>query len=347
MEANDKIPLISASLHEWYAQNKRDLPWRHSQDPYHIWLSEVILQQTRVEQGLPYYHSFVAAFPTVEDLAMAPEDEVMKLWQGLGYYSRARNLHRAAKIVTNEFGGRFPNTKDGLLTLPGVGPYTAAAIASIAFEEAAPVVDGNVIRVISRLFGISAPVDSPATLREIHALAKSLLAEHKPSVHNQAMMEFGALQCTPKPDCSACPIQTYCNAMATSRVHILPVKAKKLKRKQRHFHYLVANHEDQILLEKRGSGDIWQGLYQFPMIERSEAPDLAMMEQHLETTIRGMGRRHVSPKHVLTHQDIHATFYELQVDLHKKSKFELHDKRELHRFAVPKLIERFLKKWMP
>ncbi|MBF1606902.1 MAG: A/G-specific adenine glycosylase, partial [Prevotella sp.] len=252
---------FAATLLQWFKNNGRSLPWRETKDAYAIWLSEVILQQTRIVQGMSYWERFMAKWPTVNDLAAATEDEVLKAWQGLGYYSRARNLHTAAQQVM-ELGG-FPQTFKELKTLKGVGDYTAAAIASIAFGEPVAVVDGNVYRVLSRYYGIDTPIDSTEGKKEFQALAQSLLPINEPADYNEAIMDFGATQCTPNsPHCSACPLCETCVAFREQRINELPVKSKKVKQRERHFTYLCIEYEGKIAIHQRGAGDIWQGLWE-------------------------------------------------------------------------------------
>ena len=259
---------FTTHLLQWASQHERHLPWKESKNPYYIWLSEIILQQTRVEQGLPYYLKFVEHYPTVFDLANATEDEVLKDWEGLGYYSRARNLHAAAKYIATELDGHFPDTYDSILKLKGVGPYTAAAIASFAFQLPYAVVDGNVYRVLSRFFGMDTPIDSTIGKKQFANLAQQLLDPTKPDVYNQAIMDFGATWCTPKQaKCNKCPLSEQCAAFQTNRVEKYPIKQKKLKKRTRYFHYLIFNYSGQTWIEKRAGKDIWQGLYQFPLIE--------------------------------------------------------------------------------
>lgn len=338
---------ISARLIAWYKENQRILPWRKDVSAYTTWLSEIILQQTRVEQGLPYFNRFAAAFPTVDDLAEASEDHVLKLWQGLGYYSRARNLHKAARVIVDEHNGRFPESYDEIIQLPGIGPYTAAAIASIAFGEEKAVVDGNVIRVISRLFGIMEAVDAPSTRKVIESLVAELIQNQDPSDFNQGIMEFGALQCTPKQaSCPTCPLQHHCWAFAQGRVHEIPQKAKKVKRRSRYFHFLVVNGSNKILIEQRGEKDIWTGLYQFPMIETSVNRELTPSEILSETALQGKLKRvNAVGKHVLSHQDLFARFYHLEATPENGMRFQLVTVEELHTFALPRLIDRYLENY--
>ena len=259
-----KINLFAPKLIDWYHHQRRNLPWRHTRDPYFIWLSEVILQQTRVAQGLPYYQQFTEAYPTVFDLAAAPEQEIMRLWQGLGYYSRARNLSQTAQFIVQEQNGQFPDSYHKLLKLKGIGPYTAAAIASFAYDEAVAVVDGNVYRVLARVFGLATDITSTEGKKQFAQLANELLDVSQPATYNQAIMEFGALQCTPvSPDCLLCPFQANCVANATGQIAKLPVKTKKTKVRERFFNYFVIIKNQEIALKQRTDRDIWQQLYDF------------------------------------------------------------------------------------
>ena len=302
-------------LIRWYQGNARDLPWRQTRNPYFIWLSEIILQQTQVQQGLPYYLRFVKAYPTVQDLAKAPTDDVLKLWQGLGYYSRARNLQFAANTVVRELGGTFPSSFKALKQLKGVGDYTAAAIASIAFNEPVAAVDGNVYRVLSRIFAIDTPIDSPKGKSQFAALAQALLDQNDPGTFNQALMEFGALYCKPvQPNCGACVFADKCLAYQAGRVAELPIKAKKTKIKALYFNYLVMiDPHQKTLLKKRTSGAIWEGLYEF-ILHADETPlsvvdSLRWLEKNYafakKATIRHESK---SYKHLLSHRTIHARF---------------------------------------
>ena len=255
-------------LLRWFAQNSRPLPWKGERDPYKIWLSEIILQQTRVEQGLPYYQKFIERYPTVGQLADAPEDEVLKLWEGLGYYSRARNLHTTAKRIAGELGGKFPSTYEDIRALKGVGDYTAAAIASFAFGLPYAVLDGNVFRVLARFFGIATPTDTSAAKKEFAALAGALLDPSRPGDFNQALMDFGATHCTPQqPKCPACLLRTHCAAFQQNRVAELPVRSKGVVKKDRYFVYLVAQYKGDIFVRKRTGKDIWRNLWEFPLLE--------------------------------------------------------------------------------
>ena len=280
----DKILFFRESLLNWFAQNHRPLPWKGEKDPYKIWLSEIILQQTRVGQGLPYYQHFATRYPSVRDLAAAPEDELLKLWEGLGYYSRARNLHATTKYIAGELNGVFPATYEGIRALKGIGDYTAAAIASFAFNLPHAVIDGNVYRVIARFFGVETPVDTPAAKKEFSAIARQLLDLQRPGDFNQAMMDFGATCCAPRqPRCTSCPVRTECAAFQSGRVSALPVKSKAAARKERFFVYLVADHRGTTRMQKRTGKDIWRNLYEFPLLEISALPkDNSVVAQRMQ-----------------------------------------------------------------
>ena len=309
---------LAAALLAWYPRHHRDLPWRHTRDPYAIWLSEVILQQTRVAQGLPYYETFLAAYPTVQELAAAPEAEVLRYWQGLGYYSRARNMHHTAQQVVKEHNGRFPGTYAGLLQLRGVGPYTAAAIASFAFDEAVAVLDGNVYRVLARIFGLHSDIAAPSSRKEFQALADQHIPAAAPADFNQAIMEFGAIQCTPnKPDCLFCPLQAQCWAFQHGQVALLPVKSKAKASRTRYFHYFVLRHGEQTYMRERREKDIWQGLYDFTLAETT-VPELPPAEllRHLDALGAALNTSQAAEpsatyRHVLSHQKLEARFHAL------------------------------------
>jgi A/G-specific adenine glycosylase len=345
---------FTKQLLKWFGTINRPMPWKGEKDPYLICLSEIILQQTRVEQGLPYFLKFKKKYPTVIKLANAPEDEVMKLWQGLGYYSRARNLHAAAKTIRDDFKGKFPTNYDDILSLKGVGEYTAAAIASFAYELPYPVVDGNVFRVLSRYFGINTPIDSPKAKKEFTALAEELLLlSDKTSRFNQAIMDFGALQCKPaSPDCAQCPLVKKCFAFNNSKVNALPVKKKKLKVKERFFHYLVIKNGKQLLLHKRTGNDIWKNLYEFPMIEA----DRLLSEKELQKNNLFKELFHnkkvkissfaMAPAQKLTHQKINAGFFEITVSAFPdvaEFGFLKADEKKLNNFAFPKMMDWYFK----
>lgn len=268
-----KTDFFRKNLLAWHVNHLRPMPWKGERDPYKVWLSEVILQQTRVEQGLPYYERFVAAYPTVRHLAEAPQDEVFKHWEGLGYYSRARNLHAAAKHIALDLGGIFPDTYAGIRELKGVGDYTAAAIAAFAFDLPHAVLDGNVYRVLARFFGIETPTNTPVAKREFAALAQQLLDTAHPGAYNQAIMDFGAGHCTPRqPACATCPLAAQCAAYQTGKVDILPIKTKAMPKQARFFAYAVCYHRDSVLVQQRSENDIWKNLYEFPLLELPAAP---------------------------------------------------------------------------
>jgi len=336
-------------IYKWYNNNKRDLPWRETSDPYKIWISEIILQQTRVAQGMGYYNRFVEEFPTIFDLANASEDTVLKLWQGLGYYSRARNLHFTAKFIVNNHNGIFPSDYKSILSLKGIGNYTSAAIASIAFDLPYAAVDGNIYRVISRYFGISTPIDSEKGKSEIQKIANELILEKNPGFHNQAFMEFGALQCVPKsPNCNLCPLQGTCYAAINNLTDQIPVKEKKVKQRTRFFYYYVIESKDSILLEKRTGKDIWKNLHQFPLIEsESELAENEILNLSTPVdTLKNANFKSISEsvKHVLTHQTIYARFIHIETDDFnlKDSNFIRVNKKDIYKFAVPRLLENYL-----
>ena len=313
---------FTKSLIAWYLQSKRDLPWRHTKNPYHIWLSEIMLQQTRVAQGMPYYFAFTEAFPTVFDLAAASEQQVLKLWQGLGYYSRARNLHKTAQIVAFELDGNFPENYRDLLKLKGVGDYTAAAIASFSFNEAVPVVDGNVFRVLSRYFDMETDIANASAKKEFAALAFELMPKENPAVFNQAIMEFGALQCVPKnPNCSVCPLNAGCLALRNKKVDQLPVKSKKAKVRSRYFNYLIFSDDDEkTILQKRTAKGIWHNLYEFPLIETDYEVDEVFISGQIQkkhfvaNDIVSLSElRHDVSVHKLTHQHLYIKFWQVKV----------------------------------
>ncbi len=341
---------LSGAIYNWYRKNKRDLPWRQTSDPYKIWISEIILQQTRIDQGISYYHKFTEAFPKVTDLANATEDKVLKLWQGLGYYSRARNLHRAAKEITEKYQGVFPHLYDNIRSLPGVGPYTAAAVASIAFGLPYPSVDGNVYRVLSRFYGLETPIDSTSGKKEFLELSETLIEESDPGMHNQAFMEFGALQCIPKnPDCGNCPLKQSCYAVINKKVDSLPVKVKKTKQSKRYFYYYLIEQDDAIYLEKRTGKDIWKNLYQFPLAETKNAlNDKQLIQQNIPGLPNNTAFNVVSvteaKKHILSHQIIWAKLIRIEIskDVTIENPFIKVNKKDISKFAVPRLLELFM-----
>ena len=331
----------------WYLENKRDLPWRATKDPYQIWLSEIILQQTRVEQGKPYYFKFLERFPDVFSLACASEEEVLKLWQGLGYYSRARNLHFTARYVANELNGNFPSTYKGLIKLKGVGDYTASAIASVCYDEPQAAVDGNVFRVFSRIFGIDTPTNTGAGIKEFKELGQQLIDKDDPATFNQAVIEFGSEQCKPRnPLCSTCIFAESCVAFNDGRIKELPVKLKNLKIKKRHFNYLVfLSAEKETLFQKRRRKGIWQGLYEFPLIETSSEASAEQLVMEPEVETLGFKPQDVTLYnqepilHKLTHQHILTKFWIIDCE-------ELPQKgvsyEQINKYPVPVLIGNFI-----
>ena len=343
---------FSRKLIDWYRENGRDLPWRRTKNPYLIWISEIILQQTRVAQGYDYYQRFVTRFPDVFALAAADEDEVMKYWQGLGYYSRARNLHAAARRMA-EAGG-FPVTYAGVRALKGVGEYTAAAICSFAWKLPYAVVDGNVYRVLARIFGIDTPIDSNAGKKVFSGLAAELLDRRHPDLYNQAIMDFGAIQCTPKvPVCLYCPLRENCVALASGQVEKLPVKAGKSVVKPRYFNYLHIHCRGVNLLARREAKDIWQNLYEYPLIETGQETELEVLQQtpaYLELMQEAgeiqILRSFIMPKHVLSHRIIYARFYEIEVERFSPvmQRFLQVPEEELEQYAVSRLIALYREK---
>jgi len=339
---------FSNKLLKWYALHKRDLPWRNTNNPYIIWLSEIILQQTRVKQGLPYFNKFIHEFPAISDLANAPEDKVLKLWQGLGYYSRARNLHASSKIINTQYEGQFPKTYKEIMQLKGIGDYTASAISSFAFGLNYAVVDGNVVRLLSRYFGIDMPFDEPKGKKEFKKLAQELLPKLNAAEHNQAIMEFGALQCTPKsPNCSSCVLEESCMAFSENNVSLYPVKKKKLKIKNRFIHFLIIDSNLQVLLAKRTNG-IWKGLYEFPFLEfaiQMDNKDVIASEQwkkifgHADLNIKS-----VSPSftHRLSHQKIEAIFWQVKINKFNLEGYDFIAIDNLGSFPISRLLEKYL-----
>ena len=314
---------FSNVLIKWYLQNKRDLPWRNTTNPYPIWLSEIMLQQTRVAQGMPYFLSFTTAFPTVFDLAAAHEEEVLKLWQGLGYYSRARNLHKTAQYIASDLAGIFPDNYSDLLKLKGVGEYTAAAIASFSYNEAVPVVDGNVFRVLSRYFDIEIDIAQASAKKEFAALAFELMPKDNPATFNQAIMEFGALQCVPKsPNCGICVFNESCAALQKKKVDQLPVKSKKVKVRNRYFNYLVvADENDNTIIQKRTDKGIWHNLYEFPLIETEKEEDFDFITERIESDyfqensiLSILEDNDKSVIHKLSHQHLHIKFWKVNLN---------------------------------
>ena len=338
---------FAKELIDWYLDNKRDLPWRATKDPYEIWLSEIILQQTRVEQGKPYYFKFLRNYPDVFTLANASEEEVLKLWQGLGYYSRARNLLFTARYVAFELGGKFPTSYKELKKLKGVGDYTASAIASVCYDEAQAAVDGNVYRVLARLFGIATPTNSTQGIKQFRQLGQDLIDPDDPGTFNQALIEFGSEQCKPRqPLCGTCPFSSECVAFQQGRIKELPVKLKNLKIKQRHFNYLVfLSEENETLLRQRTGKGIWQGLYEFPLVETLD--EVGVKNLVLEENFREYSQQVSKPKlynekvivHKLTHQHIHTKFWIVNCEKLPEQGIPL---KNLNTYPVPVLIENFI-----
>ncbi len=346
----DKREIFHNILRTWYLKHKRDLPWREQVSPYYIWLSEIILQQTRVDQGLPYYFKFISKYPTIFDLADASEEEVLKLWQGLGYYSRARNLHATARIIASERNGQFPETYAELKKLKGIGDYTASAIASICFNEPTAVVDGNVYRVLSRIFGISTLVNSTAGAKEFKALAQHLIDSDDPGTFNQAIMEFGARHCLPQnPDCPNCVFATNCEALRTGAVGKLPVKLSKKPVRKRFFNYIVMlseAHNSTWLRQRNGKG-IWQHLYEFPLVETDKEVSAAELLEHegykslcKKLSVEGLTLYNEEAiVHKLSHQHINTRFWIARTsDTDEKAvRYS-----EITNYPVPVLIENFI-----
>lgn len=318
---------FSKIITKWYTENARDLPWRNTRNPYKIWLSEIILQQTRVDQGMSYYQKFESKFESVKDLAKASEDEILSMWQGLGYYSRGRNLLKAAQQVVDEHNGEFPTSYKELIKLKGIGDYSASAIASFSSNEQVAVLDGNVFRVLSRIFSISTPIDTGSGKKEFKALAEALLPKSMTATHNQAIMEFGALMCTPKkPNCDICPLQANCEAYHNGKIFSLPVKSKKIKKKKRFLNFFLIEQKNKIAFQKRDDQGIWANMYQLPLIETDQPSS-------------NFGKPTWETKHVLTHQNLYCRFY-------KTNKIEIEnliwiEKNEIENHALPRVIDLF------
>lgn len=344
--------VFSHILIEWYERNKRDLPWRHTSDPYKIWVSEVILQQTRVAQGLEYYLNFTETFPTVYSLAEADIDRVLKVWQGLGYYTRARNMHATAKYIVDNLGGMFPSSYSGLIQLKGIGDYTASAIAAFAFREPVAAVDGNVYRIFARVFGVETPIDTSKGKAELKAIASSMLDVERPHIYNQAIMDFGGTLCMPKnPRCYECPVLEMCSAFRNRTVDDLPVKSKKVKQTIRYFTYIIPENRGKTFISKRSKSDIWHSLYEFPLVESERQltiEELVKDESWLSLFGDTMPEIvHVSSpaKYVLSHQKIFAQFVVVKVatvspvleQAYSQINFD-----EIHEYSTPRLIEGYL-----
>jgi A/G-specific adenine glycosylase len=344
---------VAERLISWYREHKREMPWRNTSDPYHIWLSEIILQQTRVNQGLPYYQRFLEKYPTINQLAEADIDDVLRLWQGLGYYSRARNLHKCATIIVQKHKGNFPTEGKDLRKLPGVGPYTSAAIASFAFGKKEAVVDGNVMRVIARLYGISEDISENRTFKVISEIVNGLIPDDVPDIFNHALMEFGAIHCTPtNPDCNSCIFKETCVANAKMLQDQIPLKGKKIKKKTRYFHYLIIKIGDRFLMRKRMNKDIWQGLFEFYLLESAQIKDF----DHLplpEIFARNprqwkLMSESQSIKHALTHQNIICRFFHIELedsftfDPSIWHNHKLYSLNEIENLPKPILLDKYL-----
>jgi A/G-specific adenine glycosylase len=345
------MDFFNLQIHAWYSLFKRDLPWRNTRNPYCIWVSEIILQQTRIDQGMTYYNRFIDEFPTISDLASASEDQILKLWQGLGYYSRARNLHFTSKCIEKNFHGKFPEDYNTIRSLKGIGDYTAAAIASISFGLEYPAIDGNVFRILSRYFGISEPTVTSMGKKVFKELATELIKGTDPGMHNQALMEFGALQCTPKnPDCTVCPINENCHAFIQNKINDLPIKKKKIIQRNRYFNYLVINSDDTIWLKKRIENGIWKNLFEFPLIESDEKTEIETLLNQIDfQKIINHGTANIEnisnwKIHILSHQRIHFRFIRIQLSnlTYDNPNYIRVKKEEIFNFAVPKLLETYL-----
>ncbi|MDR3129900.1 MAG: A/G-specific adenine glycosylase [Tannerellaceae bacterium] len=343
---------FSLLLRRWFVDNARDLPWRHTTDPYHIWVSEIILQQTRVAQGIECYQRFIERFRDIHTLSCASEEEVLKCWEGMGYYSRARNLHRAAQEMVRRFGGKFPQGYEDVRSLPGIGDYTAAAILSFAWEQPYAVVDGNVYRLLSRFFAIETPIDTTAGKKEFANLAASLLPEKEIGIHNQAVMEFGALHCVPRrPNCTACILRDHC-AAGGSNAELFPVKQRRTAVRNRYLNYFYILYKNNTWIRRRTEGDIWCGLYEFPLIETSYAVTDFNELTRTEDFRRLFGNADlfcVSPfpivfKHILSHQTLFASFYRIETDtvLEELSDFICIAVEHLADYPFPRLFHRYL-----
>ncbi len=337
---------------KWYNENKRDLPWRNTDDPYHIWISEVILQQTRVAQGLDYYNRFINTFPTINDLANAHLDRVMKVWQGLGYYTRARNLHGAAKQIMVDFDGVLPTSYIELLKIKGIGPYSAGAIASFAFKEAVPAIDGNVYRVLSRIYGVFASTETSSGKKEFFDLTMELIDQRHPDTFNQALLDFGAMQCVPRiPNCLACPFSDMCYAFRNNLISQLPVKGKKIASRDRFLNYIVIRYKDSTFIQRREGGDIWNSLYEFPLIETNMSVELnSLIEDPAWKGLFGKENLKIlyssQPiKHLLSHQILYTKFTIVEISkptYYLKSNYLKVSIPDIQEYSIPKVIDNFL-----
>jgi len=337
---------------KWYNENRRDLPWRNTNNPYHIWISEVILQQTRVAQGLDYYYRFINTFPTIKDLAEANIDKVMKVWQGLGYYSRARNLHAGAKQIMTDYQGVLPSSYTELLKIMGLGPYSSGAIASFAFKEVVPAIDGNVYRVLSRIFGIFASPETASGKKEFFNLTMELIDRKHPDTFNQALLDFGAMQCVPRsPDCLACPFSDICYAYRNNLVNRLPVKGKKIVSRDRFLNYIIVRYGGSTFIQRREAGDIWTSLYEFPLIETSSSVELeVLMNDSIWKDLFGNAKVKIlyvsNPiKHLLSHQTLYTKFIIVEIikpNYFLKSNYLKIPIPDIQEYSIPKVIDNFL-----
>ena len=343
---------LEIELLKWYSFNKRNLPWRKNNDPYRVWVSEIILQQTRITQGKKYFKDFIDKFPTIYDLANSNEDRVLKSWQGLGYYNRAINLHKTSKFIVNDLGGKFPTTYDQLIKLKGIGDYTASAISSICFDRYNPVVDGNVLRFISRIYGITTPIDSAQGKKKIKEFANKLIQKTKtPGDFNQALMEFGALSCTPFPDCQLCIFNSKCLAFKKNKVDLIPVKTQKKKIRNRYFNYLVFKDNDcKTFINQRKEKDIWYKLYEFPLIEKdvlvddiSLSSDFSEYLTNNKLKISNTKHKIIRYKHILSHQHLFIAFYLINLNTVINDGYDISN---LNDFTFPVPISNFINKYL-
>ena len=344
---------LADQLIDWYSKNGRDLPWRQTNNPYIIWLSEIILQQTRVEQGMPYFYKFVEAYPTVKDFAEADEEDLLRLWQGLGYYSRVRNMHKAAKAVMTEFDGVFPSTYEDVITLTGVGEYTAAAISSFSINQKKAVLDGNVFRVLARYFGIDTAINSTAGKKQFLKIANEVISDKFPGLYNQAIMDFGATVCKPKaPECENCILRLDCVAFSKNLIASLPIKTKGKPSRNRYFNYFIIEKDGAYVFTKRGADDVWANMYEFPLIETNEEIEISDLQQleAYKTHFEGAEITPIGPpiKHILSHQNIYARFYRVVDEKHivkKNPSWNYYNSDNLDKLAKHKLIFSFINKY--
>ncbi|HKK87716.1 MAG TPA: A/G-specific adenine glycosylase [Saprospiraceae bacterium] len=339
--------LFVRSLFSWYLKHKRPLPWRKTKDPYKIWVSEIILQQTRIDQGMDYYIAFINKWPDVASLARATEDELMKAWEGLGYYNRARNMHQTAKYVSNELNAQFPKTYKDLLRLKGIGPYTAAAIASFAYGLPHPVVDGNVYRVIARIKNLEMDITKPSARSIFVGILEKMMDGVDPAVFNNAIMEFGALQCTPRnPLCEDCFYSEHCQAYQKNTVQVRPVKTKKTKKRTRYLHYFVQDKQNEQWVRKRGPGDIWPGLYEFPLRETTTKPKNISEILPAAALPKNQAQLLFSKKHILTHQVLHIHLWLTELDTRQLENegFRQKSQEELNQLSFPRPLHGIFEK---